>query len=156
MTTSSIFEPEFVEKLSLLFEERISFNRLLGLRILSLEAETVSGQIEMRPDLIGHFAHQRLHGGVISAALDAMAGLAVMAAIGARHRDEPPDARLGRFGRLGTVDLRVDYLRPAIGPRFAAVATVLRLGGRMASTRMEFFDAQGQLLSTGAAAYVVA
>ena len=155
-TTSTLFEPEFVTQLALLFEERISFNRLLGLRISSLEAAAVGGQIEMRPELIGHFTHHRLHGGVISATLDAMGGLAVMAAIGARHLDEPVEARLARFGKLGTIDLRVDYLRPATGPRFSAVASVLRLGSRIASTRMEFFDAQGKLLSTGAAAYVVA
>ena len=38
----------------------------------------------MRPELIGHYSHNRMHGGVISAALDAMGGLAVMAAIGSR------------------------------------------------------------------------
>jgi uncharacterized protein (TIGR00369 family) len=68
---------------------------------------------------------------------------------------EPIDERLARFGRLGTIDLRVDYLRPATGPRFTGTATVMRLGSRVASTRMEFFDAQGKLLSTGAAAYIV-
>ncbi|MES2992136.1 MAG: thioesterase family protein [Pseudomonadota bacterium] len=154
--SSSIFDPHFVTQLALMFEERISFNRLLGLRITALEADTVAGEIEMRPELIGHFTHQRLHGGVISATLDAMAGLAVMAAIGARHLDEPVEARLARFGKLGTIDLRVDYLRPAIGPRFTARASVLRLGSRLASTRMEFIDAKGTLVSTGAAAYIVA
>ncbi len=59
-----------------------------------------------------------LHGGVISAGLDAMGGLAVMAAIGARHMDEAPDVRLHRFSKLGTIDLRVDYLRPGIGEYF--------------------------------------
>jgi uncharacterized protein (TIGR00369 family) len=153
--TSSLFEPEFVTKLSLIFEERISFNRVLGLRIDTLEADAVTAHIDMRPELIGHYAHQRLHGGVISATLDAMGGLAVMAAIGARHMSEAIDDRLARFGRLGTIDLRVDYLRPATGPRFTGTATVMRLGSRVASTRMEFFDAQGKLLSTGAAAYIV-
>ncbi len=157
MTTpaSTLFEPEFSAKLSLIFEERISFNRLLGLRIATLEADAVTAHIEMRPELIGHYTHQRLHGGVISATLDAMGGLAVMAAIGARHMAEPIDERLARFSRLGTIDLRIDYLRPATGPRFQASATVMRLGSRVASTRMEFFDAQGKLLSTGAAAYIV-
>ena len=31
-TSSSIFEPEFVAQLAKMFEERISFNRLLGPR----------------------------------------------------------------------------------------------------------------------------
>jgi uncharacterized protein (TIGR00369 family) len=154
--TSSLFEPEFVTALALIFEERINFNRTLGLRITTLEAQTCTGRIDMRPELIGHFTHQRLHGGVISATLDSMAGLAIMAAIGARHMDEPVAARLARFGKLGTIDLRVDYLRQATGANFTTVATVLRLGSRVASARMEFFDAQGTLLSTGAAAYMVA
>jgi uncharacterized protein (TIGR00369 family) len=155
-TTSTLFEPEFVGKLCTLFEEKIRFNQLLGLHIDSLEGDRVSAHIHMRPELIGHFTHQRLHGGVISATLDAMGGLAVMAAIGARHLDDAVDARLARFSKLGTIDLRVDYLRPATGPSFSAHATVLRLGSRVASTRMEFMDLTGKLLSTGAAAYIVA
>ena len=155
---STIFEPAFVDGLAAIFEERISFNRVLGLRVASLEADHATGHLAMRPELIGHYAHQRLHGGVISATLDAMAGLAVMAAIGARHLDETPAQRLHRFGKLGTIDLRVDYLRPAIGERFGMRAQVLRLGSRVASTRMEFYgaDEPAKLLATGAAAYMVA
>jgi len=78
-----------------------------------------------------------------------------MASIGARHMDEPVLGRMARFGKLGTIDLRIDYLRQAIGPHFTASAEVIRLGSRVASTRMEFFGSQGQLLSTGAAAYIV-
>ena len=153
--SAQAFEPEFVEKLKDIFEQRILFNQVLGLKIDHLGAEEVTGHIDMRRELIGHFAHQRLHGGVISATLDAMGGLAVMAAIGARHLDEPPAQRLLRFSKLGTIDLRVDYLRPGIGERFGMRAQVMRLGSRVASTRMEFLDADGKLLSTGAAAYIV-
>ncbi len=84
-----------------------------------------------------------------------MGGLAVMAAIGARHMDEPPTQRLTRFGKLGTIDLRIDYLRPGIGDSFVLRAQVMRLGSRVASTRMEFLGADGKLLSTGAGAYIV-
>jgi uncharacterized protein (TIGR00369 family) len=150
------FEPEFIDRLERLFQEQITFNGVLGLRIDSLGAERVSGHILMRPEFIGHHLHQRLHGGVISATLDAIGGLGVMAAIGARHLDESIDARMARFMRLGTIDLRVDYLRPATGPRFTATAQVLRLGSRVASTRMEFSGADGKLLATGSAAYMVA
>jgi acyl-coenzyme A thioesterase PaaI-like protein len=149
------FEPEFIGALKNIFEERIAFNQVIGLKIVSMAPELVVGAIEMQHQLIGHYSHQRLHGGVISAGLDAMGGLAVMAAIGARHLDEPPLQRLQRFGKLGTIDLRVDYLRPAVGERFELRATVLRLGSRVATTRMEFFDADGKLLSTGSAAYIV-
>lgn len=149
------FEPEFVAGLTAMFEDKIPFNHLIGLKITTLRPNEVRGRIDMRRELIGHFTHQRLHGGVISAALDAMAGLALMAAIGARHMDESPEQRLQRFLRLGTIDLRVDYLRPAIGSHFDLTAEVMRLGSRVASTRMEFRGAGGELLATGSAAYIV-
>jgi uncharacterized protein (TIGR00369 family) len=149
------FEPEFVTSLKEIFEEKIVFNRVLGLKITKLTPEGVTGRIDMKQDLVGHFSHNRLHGGVISAGLDAMGGLAVMAAIGERHMDESPLQRLQRFGKLGTIDLRVDYLRGAIGEHFELSAQVMRLGSRVASTRMEFRGADGELLATGAAAYIV-
>jgi uncharacterized protein (TIGR00369 family) len=149
------FEEEFVTGLRAIFEDRIAFNRVLGLKIAELRPDRVIGRIAMKPDLVGHFSFNRLHGGVVSAGLDAMGGLAVMAAIGARHMDEVPAQRLHRFGKLGTIDLRIDYLRPAIGESFELRAEVLRLGSRVASTRMEFLGADGKLLSSGAGAYII-
>lgn len=149
------FEDEFIAGLKDIFEEKIVFNKLLGMKITLLTPAKVRARIEMRPDLVGHYSYNRLHGGVVSATLDALAGLAVMAAIGARHMDEAPVQRLHRFAKLGTIDLRVDYLRPAIGEFFELEAEVLRLGSRVASTRMEFFGPDGKLLSTGAGAYIV-
>ncbi len=154
-TAPGSFEPEFVAALRHLFEERIAFNRVIGVRVTDIASERVTGSIDMRPELVGHMEHQRLHGGVISAALDAMAGLAVMAAIGARHLEEPPEVRARRFGKLGTIDLRIDYLRPATGPSFLLDAEVMRLGSRVASVRMGFAAADGRLLATGSAAYIV-
>ncbi|MDW5443989.1 thioesterase family protein [Polaromonas sp. SM01] len=149
------FEPAFVAGLKTMFEEKILFNQVLGLKITSLTPERVVGRIDMKQTLVGHYAHNRIHGGVISAGLDAMGGLAVMAAIGARHMDESPEQRLQRFGKLGTIDLRIDYLRPGISEYFELRAEVMRLGSRVASTRMEFLGADGKLLSTGAGAYIV-
>lgn len=149
------FEPEFVEGLRHIFEDKIVFNSALGLKISALTPQRVTGRLAMRRELIGHYSHNRLHGGVISATLDAMGGLMVMAAIGARHMDEAPLQRLMRFSKLGTIDLRVDYLRPAVGEHFDLSAEILRLGSRVASTRMEFLGADGKLLSTGTAAYIV-
>lgn len=150
-----VFEEEFVSGLRKIFEEMIVFNQVLGLKITTLTATEVRARIDMKPELVGHFAHNRIHGGVISAGLDAMGGLAVMAAIGARHMDESPLQRLHRFAKLGTIDLRVDYLRPGIGAFFELRAEVMRLGSRVASTRMEFMGPEGKLLSTGSAAYIV-
>lgn len=150
-----MFEPEFLDGLKRIFEHSIAFNQVLGLKIASIQPDGVVAHIAMKPELIGHYAFNRIHGGVISAGLDAMGGLAVMAAIGARHMDESPLQRLHRFAKLGTIDLRVDYLRPGIGERFELRAEVMRLGSRVASTRMEFLGADGKLLSTGSAAYIV-
>lgn len=150
------FEEEFITGLTSMFEEKIVFNQTLGLKITSIQPQRVTARIDMRHELVGHYAYNRIHGGVISASLDAMGGLAVMAAIGARHMDEAPLQRLHRFSRLGTIDLRVDYLRPGISNHFELRAEVLRLGSRVANTRMEFLGADGTLFSTGAAAYIVA
>lgn len=149
------FEADFVAGLKKIFEEMIVFNQVLGLKVTTLTPTDVRARIEMKPNLIGHYAHNRIHGGVISAGLDAVGALAVMAAIGARHMSETPEQRLHRFSKLGTIDLRVDYLRPGIGEWFELRAEVMRLGSRVASTRMEFWGADGKLLSTGAAAYIV-
>ncbi|MGV3494271.1 MAG: thioesterase family protein [Ramlibacter sp.] len=150
------FEPEFVEGLKDIFERRIVFNTVLGLKIGVLRPDMVTGHIAMKHELVGHYTYNRLHGGVASASMDALAGLAVMAAIGGRHMDEPPAQRLQRFSKLGTIDLRIDYLRPAISEHFELKAEVLRLGSRVASTRMEFRAADGKLLCTGAGAYMIA
>ena len=154
-TEPVVFEPEFTAALADIFETRIVFNQMLGMKIVSILPEQVTGRIQMRPELVGHFAYNRIHGGVISASLDALGGLAVMAAIGARHMDEPVAQRLHRFSKLGTIDLRIDYLRPGIGEVFDMRAEVMRLGSRVASTRMEFLGADGKLLSCGSAAYIV-
>lgn len=150
------FEPAFVQGLTAIFEEMVVFNKLLGLKIVSIEPKQVAARIAMRPELVGHYLFNRLHGGVISAGLDNIGALAVMAAIGARHMDEPPEQRLHRFSKLGTIDLRVDYLRPGIGDHFDLHANVMRLGSRVASTRMEFRGADGKLLSTGSGVYITA
>ncbi len=150
-----VFEPGFVAALKELFEEKIVFNRVMGLQITGIAPDEVRGRIEMKPELVGHYQHNRVHGGVVSACLDAMGGLACVAAIGARHMDEEPRQRLQRFTKLGTIDLRIDYLRPCVGNHFELQAEVLRLGSRVANTRMAFKGADGKLLCVGAGAYIV-
>lgn len=148
-------EPDFVAALKSMWLEQIVFNRVLGLQLADIGPEHASATLEMRPELIGHFTHQRIHGGVISATLDAMGGVALMGALGARHRDETVAQRMQRFGKLGTIDLRVDYLRPGVGARFRLSAEVVRLGSRVGTTRMEFCAEDGKLLAIGTAAYMV-
>jgi uncharacterized protein (TIGR00369 family) len=148
-------DASFVQGLRHIFEEQIVFNTVIGLKVRAIQPHAVEGEILMRPELIGHFSHQRLHGGVVSAGLDALGGLAVMAALGVHHPDEAPEQLLQRFNRLGTIDLRVDYLRPSKGERFVLRAETLRLGSRVATTRMSFHGEDDLLLAVATGAYIV-
>ncbi len=138
-----------------LFEQRITFNQTLGLHVESARHPQPRIRFHMRPELIGHYLYGRLHGGVISATLDAMGGFALMVAIGEKHADESTAQVLHRFAKMGTIDLRIDYLRPGVGTHFVATAEVTRLGGRIGSTQMRLSNEQGTLIATGAAAYVI-
>ncbi len=143
------------EALRELFEHRITFNQVLGLRIESFDPDSPRIRLAMRPDLVGHYLYGRLHGGAIATLLDATAGLAVMCAIARKHCDESAQQVMHRFGRLGTIDLRIDFLRPGVGQWFDATARISRLGGRIASTQMTLTSDSGVLVATGAAAYIV-
>jgi uncharacterized protein (TIGR00369 family) len=148
------FEPEFLAALREIYEEKILFNQWLGLRVDSIKATGIDASLMMKPELVGHFAYNRIHGGVISAVLDVMGSLAVMAALGAKHMDESPAKRIERFTRHSTIDMRVDFLRPGIGERFLVHTEAVRVGARVSNARMEFRSADGKLLSTGTAAYL--
>ncbi len=106
----------------------------------------------MRPELIGNPRRQILHGGVISAVLDVAAGFAVHLQV-SKNRIENPDA--GHFPSIGTIDLRVDYLRPGRGNYFIATGRVVRLGNRVAVAHTELENDAGELIATGGAAYMV-
>ena len=134
-----------------IFREHIPFNRVLGLEIESDDPAAPKLRFDMRPELVGNARRGTLHGGVISAVLDVTAGFAIMLALG---KDPEPGEKL-EFPEIGTIDLRVDYLRPGRGKHFVATARVVRLGNRIAVTHMELENDKGELISTGAAAYVV-
>lgn len=139
-----------------LFDRRIAFNALLGVQVESLQAGAARLRFAMRPDLVGHDLHGRLHGGVIASALDAVGGLALMLAIAERHAADSAEQVMHRFAKMGTIDLRVDFLRQGIGSAFVAHGEVTRLGGRVGSTQMRLLNDAGTLVATAAAAYVVA
>ncbi|HOO51276.1 MAG TPA: thioesterase family protein [Alphaproteobacteria bacterium] len=136
-------------------EHRLKFNELIGLRVESFDPEAPRLTFDMRPDLVGSYMHSRLHGGAIATALDTVGGFAVTMAITEKHADETAEQIAVRLGRIGTIDLRVDYLHQGVGSTFHASAKVMRLGGRIASVRMELVNDEDLLIATGTAAYVV-
>jgi uncharacterized protein (TIGR00369 family) len=84
-----------------------------------------------------------------------MGGAALMVAIGERHADEDTEHIMHRYARMGTIDLRIDFLRPGLGRHFVASASITRMGGRIGSTQMRLVNQDGQLIATGSAAYVI-
>ncbi len=131
----------------------LPFNRHIGVQFLSAQENAIQARIEMQPHLVG--SPGRLHGGVIASVLDALGGLAMVVGIVGRHPHDTVEQVMHRFARLGTIDLRVDYLRQGIGQHFVAEAEITRLGGRIGSALMRMHNDQGQLIATAAAAYVV-
>jgi len=139
-------------KVRQVFEQGVPFNALLGLKVESLDPVAPKLRFDMRPDLIGNARRQILHGGVISAVLDVAAGFAIHLAV-IRQRAE--SAQESHFPSIGTIDLRVDYLRPGRGNYFIATGRVVRLGNRVAVAHMDLMNDEGELIATGGAAYMV-
>ncbi len=134
------------------FEQMIPFNRVLGLKLHSLDPKAPQLKFDMRPELVGNPIRQILHGGVISATLDVVGGLAIALASLADNTEATP---LQKFPNIGTIDLRIDYLRPGRGKYFIATGRVVRLGGRVAVVHMELVNDTGEQIATGSAAYIV-
>lgn len=99
---------------------------------------TVTIRLPYRPEFRRFPEEGGYHGGVIAALVD----LAGHAAIFVRHQRIAP-----------TIDLRVDYLRPAPGGELFAHARVLRAGRSVARADVEIVDGDGNLIAVGRGAY---
>jgi len=136
-------------------EERIPFNKLIGIKIESLGMGSLGIRFEMSPELIGNFKRGNLHGGVISSVLDAIGGMVVWAEIMKKMEGQSFEEISNRFSKIGTIDLRVDFLRPGLGKYFTATGTTLRTGNKVSVTRMELHDDSGILIAVGTGSYLV-
>lgn len=146
---------EMLELLKEIYEERMPFDRLLGIRITSLTPADVQVRIDMRQELIGNFVREILHGGVISSVLDLTGGLVASVEL-LRHLEGLEIAEVGkRLAKMGTIDLRVDFLRPGKGLYFTATGTVLRKGSKVAVVRTELCNDQKVLIAAGTGTYLV-
>lgn len=138
------------------FTARIPFNKVLGLDVSALSYERVEIVFDMRDELIGNYMRGTLHGGVISSVIDVTGGLAAFMGLQRRMADKSLEAKLARFGRLGTIDLRVDYLRPGWGQSFVCSGYTLRTGNKVAVTRIEMHNNRQDLIAVGTGSYIVA
>ncbi|WP_313088678.1 thioesterase family protein [Pseudomonas sp.] len=134
--------------------ERIPFNEYLGIELDEVSHQRVVMHLPMKHELVGNFFHGILHGGVIASLLDVVGG--AMAMIGAfeKHQHLSAEERALRLSRLGTIDLRIDYLRPGRGKRFSASATLLRSGNKVAVVRSELHNEEGVLVAVGTGTYL--
>ena len=131
------------------------FNKYLGLKIDSISTEGVVVRIDMRDELVGNFEKKILHGGVISTILDFTGGVIAQIHVIKEMQDASLDKIVKRLTSMGTIDMRVDYMRPGKGKHFLATGHILRLGHKVAVARTEFVNEEGVLIAVGTSTYIV-
>ena len=135
--------------------DNLPFNRLLGLKVEFVEIDRAGFSFTMQNELIGNTVHGILHGGVISTVLDTTGGLTATASALERMQDHSKDEVKKWIARVGTIDMRVDYLRPGRGSQFHSTGTIMRTGRKVAVTRMELKNQENRLIAVGTGTYIV-
>jgi uncharacterized protein (TIGR00369 family) len=148
-------ERELLNMIHDVFANKIPFNKVLGLDIVSLTEDKPILRFDMRPELVGNFFHGILHGGVTSSVLDVTGGIVAFLGLQKKLAEATMEERLAKFAKIGTIDLRVDYLRPGSGKSFEATGYSLRTGNKVAVARMELHNDSGDLVAVGTGAYLV-
>ena len=113
----------------------------MGITIVDADPETSSARFEMvmRPELERFPGTGQFHGGAIVSFADTAGDFAVALLVG---------------GPVPTMNLHVDFLRPAIGKRLHATAAVRKLGRTVAVVDVDVFDASSALIAVGRGTYV--
>ena len=138
-----------------MFEDTVPYHKSLGFKVTDLETNSPKLYVDMQDRFVGNFVRGNLHGGVISCLLDVIGGIVAFVDVVDRRNIDTHQAKLDQFSRMGTIDIRIDYLRPGFGTRFVASAYVLRTGNKVAVTRMELHNNEDILIAVGTGAYVV-
>ena len=114
------------------------FMRFLGLEIMRAEKGLVEIRLPYREEFLRHDGSDWLHGGVISALADIAGDYAVIT-------ETAPG--------VPTIDMRVDYLRPARRGDLTALAKTVRVGKTISVADVEIRDSMGTLVAVGRACY---
>jgi uncharacterized protein (TIGR00369 family) len=125
-----------------LIEKGIPFNNYLGINLLELGDGQCRLLLPYRPELLGDGRRQALHGGVISALIDTCGGFAVWS--------------MGSIqDRVATIDLRVDYLKPAVACDIIACSRIRLLGNRVGnvSTMVHAANSLETIIAEGRSVY---
>lgn len=124
-------------------EEKIPFNKYLGMKFLDVQKDSVIMTLPFREEFVGDPQRRAMHGGVLSAVLDVAGGTACWASLG--------DVE----ARISTVDMRVDFLLKGPCEDLICRAKVVRTGNRVAVARMEVVGVSNpeQIVATGQAVY---
>ncbi|MFW5678698.1 MAG: PaaI family thioesterase [Pseudomonadota bacterium] len=111
-------------------------------RVTRVDAAAGTLEVALDPDprLCRSATEPALHGGVIASLIDIAAYNAL-----ALHKDTATP----------TLDLRVDYLRPAVAP-LVARANVVRAGRRVATVDVAVRDAAGREVALGRGSFAIA
>ena len=138
------------------FNQQMPFNQLLGLKINQLDNFGAEIHFAWQDSLMGNPVHKILHGGVIAAVLDTVGSIsALLYGIEQLDSDEAVQTFYAQLPYGGTLDMRVDYLRPGKGEHFVATAHVIRRGNKVAVVRMDLHNHSQVHIATGTATYIV-
>jgi uncharacterized protein (TIGR00369 family) len=121
--------------------EHSPFHRLIGLELTRAEEGEVEMRLPWRDDFRRHDGSDWYHGGILSALIDIAGDYAIA-------------SKLGRW--VATIDLRVDYLRPARQGTLTARARAVKVGRTVGVADVELRDGQGAVVAIGRCAYSTA
>lgn len=154
MSTGPSHLKEIFTHLAAIYDQ-LPFNRVLGLKLADLSGNGGEFRFDMRSELVGNTTFGILHGGVIASVLDVSGGFAATIAVLQRNPHLSLAEMNQQIARVGTIDLRIDYLRPGKGAHFIASSTIMRTGKRVAVTRMELTNQDARLIAVGTGTYIL-
>ena len=116
------------------FIARVPYARFLGLRV-ELAGDEMTAILPFAQHLIGNPVLPALHGGVIGAFME----MTALAQLSLAH----PAQRIPK-----TIDITIEYLRPARGQETYARAILRKVGRRVANVQVEAWqDSRSQLVA---------
>lgn len=137
------------------WNNNMPYNQLLGLEITRFNPQRSEVRFSWNDKLIGNPTQKILHGGVTASALDLAGGAVATASIIEQMSDLNPETIKQSLSKVGTIDLRTDFLRPGRGEEFIVTAHIIRSGSKVAVARMEMHNELGEHIAFGTGTYMV-